>query len=402
MSSDAIFSREQAAGYRPEVLAQLKALVIGCGALGQNVLINLALTQVGTVMLTDGDEFELHNAPRSPLFGNDNERRRWGSGKAGVCAHKIRQMVGGWSEKPRILYASVPIQALGDRPFRDASLIISAVDRDGHRGRRYIGEMARKHHRVLIEGGFGGPRINFCVLPNDGPDAPCWSCGQAEVADDDMQFGCTARANALENLGFIPAIQPAAACLGALTAEAAIQSAHDELTLANKRVYLDIRTGRVAIANLAKDPNCSACRDWPSSTAQVRVPGNALCRDLLRHLKFHTENPSVTLPARFVVRGPCAKCGRPTTILRPEWALTAEIRCRDCGGEWRIVPRTGTPGSPLEVHLTLSKDTHGLLDLPLEQVGIVAGSLLEVSDGGQSFTVDVSSTSKSDPFTEVF
>jgi molybdopterin/thiamine biosynthesis adenylyltransferase len=401
MIDDSLFSRERAAGYEPEILDQMVELLIGCGALGQNILVNLALTQVGMIMSVDHDEFELHNAPRSPCFPSSTDRRRWGCNKAKVSAHAARRLVGSWSSKPRIVYAPVPIQALGDAPFRDATQVLSAVDKDGFRGRKYIGTMARKHRRVLIEGGFGGSRVNFAVLLNDRPSAPCWSCGQSEDSDDELEFGCTARARLLERAGFGPAIQPAAACLGALMTEAGIQVAHGNNGLANKRVYLDIRTGQAAIADLKKDPNCPACREWPSDIAfQVNVTSDAPCRRLLHELGNHVNDPVVTLPSRFVARAPCVQCGRAVQLFKPDWALPLEIRCLGCGGPWKVAPPNGARTSPLEVYLALSRHSTRLLELPLEQVGILAGSLIEVSSDERSLAVEVSPTSVSSPFTE--
>ena len=96
---DKFFSRERAAGYDPAILNRATVLLVGTGALGQVIAMNLALSQVGTLLLVDLDQWERHNATRSIFFPNRSDRRRWGIKKSAVVAHKIRQMIS-WSSSP--------------------------------------------------------------------------------------------------------------------------------------------------------------------------------------------------------------------------------------------------------------------------------------------------------------
>ena len=51
--SDATFSRELLAGYNPKLLAESTVLIVGVGALGQNLALNLALSGVGKLRIID-------------------------------------------------------------------------------------------------------------------------------------------------------------------------------------------------------------------------------------------------------------------------------------------------------------------------------------------------------------
>ena len=57
-------------------LAAAKVLVIGAGALGNEVLKNLALLGVGHIAIADQDHVELSNLSRSILFRESDEGRR--------------------------------------------------------------------------------------------------------------------------------------------------------------------------------------------------------------------------------------------------------------------------------------------------------------------------------------
>src|SRR3954466_3490505 len=54
--------------WRQELLAAARVLVVGAGALGNEVLKNLALLGVGTVYVIDIDTIEASNLSRSVLF----------------------------------------------------------------------------------------------------------------------------------------------------------------------------------------------------------------------------------------------------------------------------------------------------------------------------------------------
>jgi len=197
MNKERHLSREIAAGYDPDRLAEMGVLLVGAGALGQNLGLNLALCQVGQLCLVDLDQFEPHNATRSPCFPSASERRRWGNSKAAVVARKLRQFVS-WSQCPKVTYLDGPIQRFGDAPFRDATIVVSAVD--SNTTRAYIGAMARKHRRPLVEGGFHGPDLSYCVLSNH-TDSPCWLCHQQLQIVDHLRMSCTAGAKEAEQAG---------------------------------------------------------------------------------------------------------------------------------------------------------------------------------------------------------
>jgi adenylyltransferase/sulfurtransferase len=378
MSTNDQFSREIAAGYDPDRLAQMRVLLVGAGALGQNVGVNLALCQVGQICLVDFDQFESHNATRSPCFPSSSQRRRWGSLKAAVVARKLRELVS-WSERHKVTYFTGPIQRFGDAPFREATVVVSAVDSNA--ARAYIGSMARKHWRPLVEGGFHGPDLSYCVLAND-HHGPCWLCHQQLQVVDHLRSSCTAGAKEVEQAGFVPATQPAAAALGALMAEAVIQLGHQDQEGTNRRVYTNVRSAKTTTVRLTLDDLCQGRHAWPQSMFTVSVDGASPAAQLLRHLSERLERPSVTLPHRFVVSAPCAECFCPLQINQPEWAMLDRPRCNTCGGPWNARNREPHQASlPLAVHTMLSEDTPELFSFPLATLGIVPGTLLEVTHG---------------------
>lgn len=381
-------SREIAAGYDPDRLAKMRILLVGTGALGQNIGLNLALCQAGELWLVDLDQFEPHNATRSPCFPSESERRHWGNSKARVVAKKLRQLVS-WSNWPTVKYLDGPIQRFGDAPFRNATIVVSAVDSNATRA--YIGSMARKHQRPLVEGGFDGADISYCVVSNNS-DGPCWWCHQEVQVIDHLRLSCTARAKEAEAAGFVPATQPAAAALGALMAEAIVQLGHQNEEVANRRIYANVRSARTVTVRLTVDERCEGRHRWPETAFGLSVDGKSLASELLRQLSDRLERPSVVLPHRFVISAPCAECFNPLEINQPEWTLSSRPLCKKkCDGLWNFRNGESLQSSlPLEVHTILSEDTPELFGFSLNTLGIGPGTLLEVTHGsGGVCSIDV-------------
>ncbi len=69
-----------------ERVEKAKILVVGAGALGNEVIKNLALMGVGNLYIVDFDTIEAANLSRSPLFRESDSGRR----KAEVAAARVR------------------------------------------------------------------------------------------------------------------------------------------------------------------------------------------------------------------------------------------------------------------------------------------------------------------------
>jgi len=384
------FSRERAAGYDPHILQQATLMVVGGGAVGQNVIQNCALSQVGSMAIVDFDTFESHNATRSPLFPTEEEWKTWSGSKAAIVAHKSRRLVG-WSKYPRVYYFHGAIQALGDLPFRKASIVISAVD--NFAARAYISRMSRKLCRPLVEGGFDGASISYAAFGN-GADDPCWQCLAGNEKEDVLRRSCDEESRRQEAAGFIPATQPAAAALGALMSEATIRILHGDTSLLNRRIYCDVRTGRSRSVKLTRNPACPARHDpYPRRKRRVETSEDRSAGELLQELSHQFCGPEVFLPAPFVMSVSCPgkNCSVRLDVNRPKWALLSHPRCRACGGSFPLSGDRRTSG--YVVFDTLSHATPELSGIACRDLGLVGGALVEmIDDRDKSLFIEIPQT----------
>jgi molybdopterin/thiamine biosynthesis adenylyltransferase len=381
MSNDGIFSRERLAGYEPERLARSAALIVGAGALGQNVAQNLALAGIGEMRIVDKDEFEPHNRTRSPAFPLPDEVARFGSRKAKVVAAKVARLM--TAESSVMRHANSWIQELGDGAFKDVSVVLACVDNP--QARAYLSDKCRLHGIPLVEGGFEGADITFSYYPAVQGDAavtaPCWRCSHEEIAG---AFSCDFYAAAVEKVGFTPAIQNAAATLAGLQCEAAIVALHKNMaaSLECRAFDLNIRSGRSLVVQLSADPYCSGIhRSLDQQLIPLRTTAEQTVKELLLELEASlNESPTLVLGFPFIRSAPCKHCEQMTEVRSVSWAWEREPRCTNCGGSFRLETARQTDSPMVYTRFTLNSDSE-LLSLTCLQAGLPPLSLVETISG---------------------
>ncbi|MBI5958706.1 MAG: ThiF family adenylyltransferase, partial [Chloroflexi bacterium] len=113
-------------GYNQDVIEQARLMVVGAGALGNEVLKNLALLGVGYIYLVDFDTIEISNLTRSVLFRQSD----MGRAKVEVAAERVRQInpdVNIIALKGDIAYD------VGAGIFRQMDVVLGCLDNRGAR-----------------------------------------------------------------------------------------------------------------------------------------------------------------------------------------------------------------------------------------------------------------------------
>ena len=373
-----MFSRERLAGYGPECLARAAALVVGAGALGQNVAQNLALAGVGEIRIVDKDEFEPHNRTRSPAYPLAEEVARFGLQKARAVASKLRPMM--TNSNPLMRYADNWIEELGDGAFKNASVVLSCVDKPS--ARAYLSDQARFHSKPFIEGGFDGAEITLSTYPATDGEAsvvtPCWRCSHQDIAG---AFSCDFYAEEVERAGFVPAIQNAAATLAGLQCEAAITALHQRTAAFDARAFdLNIRTGRSLIVKLSTDPACPGIhRALDIPPVSLSTTADQTVADLLQELTEDlNDSPTIILRTPLVWSAACVACEQMSNVRQPAWAWEASPKCTNCGGPFPPNDLEAANSAIVYTQITNDSDSE-LLSLSCRQIGLPPLSIVEVA-----------------------
>lgn len=164
-----LFGRQEAMdGWNQESLRQARVLVVGAGALGNEVAKNLALSGVGQIWIVDRDLVEATNLTRCILFDSSDI----GMPKAERAAERLRRQglgnrIEGWQ-------ADV-VDQVGTEWFARVDLVIGCVD---HRESRWwISRRASRCGCPWIDGGLMGLQgIVQAFHPSQGA---CYECGMA-------------------------------------------------------------------------------------------------------------------------------------------------------------------------------------------------------------------------------
>ncbi|MFM8325301.1 MAG: HesA/MoeB/ThiF family protein [Pirellulaceae bacterium] len=167
-----LFGRQEAMeGWNQESLSRGKVLVVGAGALGNEVAKNLALSGVGQIWIVDRDLVEATNLTRCILFDSSDI----GMPKAVRAAERLRgqglgNRIEGWQ-------ADV-VDQVGTEWFAQVDLVIGCVD---HRESRWwISKRATRCGCPWIDGGLMGLQgIVQAFHPSQGA---CYECGMAPGA----------------------------------------------------------------------------------------------------------------------------------------------------------------------------------------------------------------------------
>ncbi len=151
--------------WRQERLRAARILVVGAGALGNEVVKNLALLGIGTTYLIDLDVVEPSNLSRSVLFREADG----GQSKAEVAARRAREL------NPEItiipMHGDV-ITDLGLGLFADVDLVIGCLD--NREARLWVNRQCWKTSTPWIDAGI--QEIQGVVKVFVPPDSACYEC----------------------------------------------------------------------------------------------------------------------------------------------------------------------------------------------------------------------------------
>ena len=152
------------------LLAKARVVVAGAGALGNEVIKNLALLGVGQVVIVDLDRVELSNLSRSVLFRESDE----GEAKAECAARMARQIYPDMKVRPIV---GNLLADLGLGFFRWADVVVGALD--NREARVFVNSACAKVGTPWIDGGI--EVLNGIVRGFHPPATACYECTMSRV-----------------------------------------------------------------------------------------------------------------------------------------------------------------------------------------------------------------------------
>jgi adenylyltransferase/sulfurtransferase len=310
-----------------DLLRRTRALVVGAGALGNEIVKNLALLGLGGIVLVDLDTIEDTNLARSVLFRASDI----GHGKALSAAKMARQINPDVQIQP--LRANA-VHDIGTGVFADADIIFGALD--NREARVAINQFAWHVGKPWIDGAIEVVQgVARMFVP---PDGPCYECTMSEV---DYKLLSQRRSCALlsrEDVaeGKVPTTPTTASVIAGIQVQEAVKWLHrdrDLPVLAGKGFVFNGLTHDSYVIEYVRREDCPAHYTFPSLGSLDRGIYDTTPAELLAMAREKMGADAVVeLERELIVGLRCAPCGRyEQRFARLSQITEDEAKCPKCG-----------------------------------------------------------------------
>jgi len=372
-------------GWRQERLRNAQVLVVGAGALGNEVLKNLALMGIGGIFIIDSDIIESSNLSRTVLFRKEDQ----GHAKAETAAKRTRQLC--IEESTTVHSLNADVNKIGDGLFRRMNVVIGCLD--NVEARLAISRGSWLAGIPWVDGGIAGFRGNITVYhPNH---SGCYQCriGQEDFNEMDKRYSCDLRKKASYAEGKVAAIQTISATIAAMQVQEVLRLLHDDLSMVGHNLSYNGQEGvlhnsRFIQTNSHEKHHGNYPAEMIISLADATASMTLNDFFTIAEKETSSNNLTVQLPSRrrniFVTYAKCNNCGHRVKVNRPLFEIDAyEYNvCPACG----IVQQDGIQNSAdltiqLDGQSTFTRNTDiELLAYQLYNLGFSSLDIVPVKD----------------------
>lgn len=334
-------------------LADATVLVVGAGALGNELVKNLVLLGVGTVLVVDLDRVENSNLSRCVLFREQDE----GAPKATVVAARAREL----NPECRVIPIVGDVRfEVGLAVFKDVDVVIGGLD--NREARLFVNQACWKSGTPWIDGAIEGLLgIMRTFVP---PEPPCYECTLNEVDHRILaaRKACSllSRDQMLE--GKVPTTATSASAVAALQAQEAIKLLHRDIVpydFAGRGFAMNGMTHDSYVVSYGPREDCMS-HDTYDLDAATTVSPETTFRELLGSASMSGGETSLEFEHEIVLAFSCPQCGATDDVRQPLGGVRAAAAlCPSCGGQ----------RSPRLAH-AVTRDDEDLLGLRPRDLGL--------------------------------
>lgn len=333
--------QERIAWWNQQRLFEAKVLVVGVGALGNEVLKNLALLGIGHILVIDFDTIEDSNLSRTVLFRQSDAAE--GASKAMVAATRTREL----NPNPNAIvkgFNGDVVWELGAGIYRHIDLVLGCLD--NLEARLAVNKGCWRTGKTWIDGGMW--ELSGSVTVYDAStDKACYECSMTidHYEQAKVRYSCTndtVKTNIRQ--GREPTTQTTSAVVAAIQSQEAVKFLHDIPSFPGRQLvfsgvphfYNDNEFTPMSMTVLTPNPNCLCHGE--DRFGEVLELTNAraeemTARQLLTLIKAETGWADMTLALGyyFVVEAVCPTCKHRTKLGRPLFKIRdVEVVCPTC------------------------------------------------------------------------
>jgi len=311
-----------------------KVLVVGAGAIGNEVLKNLALLGVGRIWVIDLDEIEDSNLTRSVLFRHED----CGKSKAIAAAEEVVNINPDVKITP--IHGNV-IADIGLGLFREVDVVIGALD--NREARLWVNRSCWKVGTPWIDGGI--QEISGVAKVFVPPDGACYECAMTE--NDyrliNLRYSCPLLKREDLMAGKVPTAPTIASMIGGLQVQEALKLIHGLPVDEGQALVWNGQANNFYKTAYQRKEDCLS-HDTYGEPIELPLTAAAATADEL----FSAAAPNFGIPTRSVSEGSpphltlaldrdlvvsldCA-CGNSRRVMQPQQLVGAsDAKCPACG-----------------------------------------------------------------------
>ena len=338
--------------WNQDLLRAAKVLVIGAGALGNEIIKNLALLGVGHVFVADRDRVENSNLSRSILFRESD----CGKSKAEVAALRAAEVYPAIKIQP---FLGNIVYDLGAGIYSWADVILGGLD--NREARVAINQATARAGKVWIDGAI--ERLDGVARVFDPATGPCYECtmGENDWKMLEARRSCALLSRGEMEQGKVPTTPTTASIIAGIQVQEAIKFLHGLGTISGQGFIFDGTAHQSYLVTYTRKEDCPAHdANLPVEILSWQV-GTTKAGDLLERVRSDLGSDAVIEFGRDLLASlHCPKCGEDEPLFTSLGKVTeSQGRC----------PRCGQPRAPTIFH-SLSGNDGERLEMTLGDLGV--------------------------------
>lgn len=271
--------------FKKDKVKNARVLVAGAGALGNEVVKDLALFGVGHIYVVDFDQIEISNLTRSVLFREEDAYNH--SYKAEIVAKRAMEI------NPQIKVTPIVgnlFSEVGFGLYRAVDVVIGCLD--SRMARYLLNRLCMRAGKTWIDGSIENLTGAVKVYT---PGVNCYECGlsREEFNIIMLRTGCADVVRAQTSAGRVATTPISASIIGAMQVQEAMKIIHLDAgdnsqfkTLQGKMLRYEGMTNSMNIYKYSSwKKNCPAHEQWKEITDGKEMSATMAVQDALKYLK---------------------------------------------------------------------------------------------------------------------
>lgn len=371
--------------FRTDRVHDARVMVVGAGALGNEVLKNLALFGVGHVYVVDFDTIEYTNLTRSVLFREEDADK--GLFKANVAAKRVKEINRNVDIHPIVGRLD---SGVGLGLYRSVDVVLGCLD--SQIARLQLNRLCIRAGVPWVDGGIDN-LVGMARVFKKGVN--CYECEMSESTKEQIfrRMSCSDVARRNTEHGRVPTTPVVASVIGAVQVQEAMKIIHegyvDEGVFTSlcgrwfhyEGSHMATRVYRSAVWS----DECVAHEDWEPLVSIVQLGADSTVSEALSMLSecLHSKNVEINLRnTRFVDKIVTRKDNKIFNVMCPEYMVPDAIDAN---------PQLYTK-LPSDINQNVYENINAdfpYQNLSLKQLGIPYWDVIQVSTDNSQYFVEL-------------